>query len=231
LEKAGIKGYALQEVADQNILMVRIKSSTETVGAAEAAVTAALEKGLPDVKFTIESKAAIGSQVSSELRRKAIIAIAISLAGFIGYLAFRFNISFGVAAAAATFHDVLAVLGIVYLLNREINLLIVTALLTLAGYSLTDTVVVFDRIRENLKKERKKSFAEIINQSINEMLSRTIITSITTLVVVLSLFFFGGIVIRDFALTLILGILIGTYSSVFVASPIVYIWHKGKAPR
>ncbi len=231
IEKAGIKGYALQEVAGQNILMVRIKSSTETVGAAEAAVTAALEKGLPDIKFAIESKAAIGSQVSSELRRKAIIAIAISLAGFIGYLAFRFNISFGVAAAAATFHDVLAVLGIVYLLNREINLLIVTALLTLAGYSLTDTVVVFDRIRENLKRERKKSFAEIINQSVNEMLSRTIITSITTLVVVLSLFFFGGIVIRDFALTLILGIVVGTYSSVFVASPIVYIWHKGKAPR
>ncbi len=231
IEKAEVKGYALQEVAGQNILMVRIKSSTETVGAAEAAVTSALKEGLPDIKFTIESKAAIGSQVSSELRRKAIIAIAISLAGFIGYLAFRFNISFGVAAAAATFHDVLAVLGILFLLNREINLLIVTALLTLAGYSLTDTVVVFDRIRENLKKERKKSFAEIINLSVNEMLSRTIITSITTLVVVLTLFFFGGIVIRDFALALILGIIIGTYSSVFVASPIVYIWHKGKAPR
>jgi len=153
------------------------------------------------------------------------------LAGIIGYLAFRFNISFGVAAAIATFHDVLAVLGIFYILNKEINLLIVTALLTLAGYSLTDTVVVFDRIRENMKRYRKLSFAEVINKSVNEMLSRTIITSLTTLIVVLSLYFFGGVVIHDFAFALVLGIIVGTYSSVFVASPIVYMWHKGKAPR
>jgi SecD/SecF fusion protein len=113
----------------------------------------------------------------------------------------------------------------------EITLLIVTALLTLAGYSLTDTVVVFDRIRENLRRNQKMDFASIINLSVNDMLGRTIITSLTTLMVVLTLFFFGGVVIHDFALALILGIIIGTYSSVFVASPIVYIWHKGKAPR
>ena len=231
LKKAGLEGYTLQEVPKENILIVRVKKSVATVGDIEAKITKALKENFPNYRFTIESKTEIGSTVSKELRRKAIIAIAISLAGIIGYLAFRFNLSFGVAAAIATFHDVLAVLGIFYLLNKEINLLIVTALLTLAGYSLTDTVVVFDRIRENLRKYHKLSFAEIINKSVNEMLSRTIITSITTLIVVLSLYFFGGVVIHDFAFALILGIIVGTYSSVFVASPIVYIWHKGKAPR
>ncbi len=231
LNRAGVEGYALQEVPDQNVLIVRVKRSVATVGNVETAISQALESGLPDLKFVMESKAEIGSQVSKELRRKALIAIAISLAGIIGYLAFRFNVSFGVAAALATFHDVLTVLGIFYILDKEITLLIVTALLTLAGYSLTDTVVVFDRIRENLRKQRKLSFAQIINKSVNEMLSRTIITSVTTLIVVLCLFLFGGVVIHDFAFALLLGVIVGTYSSVFVASPVVYIWHKGKAPR
>jgi SecD/SecF fusion protein len=125
----------------------------------------------------------------------------------------------------ATFHDVLAVLGIFYLFNVEITLLVVTALLTLAGYSLTDTVVVFDRIRENLSRRRGK-LGEIINLSVNEVLSRTIITSTTVFLVVVALFFFGGVVLRDFALAMILGVLVGTYSSVFVASPIVFAWRK-----
>ncbi len=231
LKEEGLKGYTLQEVPDQHVLIVRVKRSVATVGNIESRISQALNSRLPGLHFVMESKAEIGSQVSKELRQKALIAIAISLAGIIGYLAFRFNLSFGVAAAIATFHDVLTVLGLFYVLNKEITLLIVTALLTLAGYSLTDTVVVFDRIRENLKKQRKLSFAQIINKSVNEMLGRTIITSVTTLIVVLSLFLFGGVVIHDFAFALLVGVIVGTYSSVFVASPIVYIWHKGKAPR
>jgi len=231
LEEANIEGYALQEVPGQRVLIVRVKKSVATVGDIEARITEGLKKGLPDITFSMESKTEIGSAVSKELRKKAMVAIAISLAGIIGYLAFRFNVSFGVAAAAATFHDVLAVLGIMYLMDKEITLLIVTALLTLAGYSLTDTVVVFDRIRENLRRYGKLSFAEIINRSVNEMLSRTIITSLSTLIVVLCLFFFGGVVIHDFAFALFMGVLVGTYSSVFVASPIVYAWHKGQAPK
>ncbi len=231
LGQSGIEGYTLQEVPKENILIVKVKRSISTVGDIETRVTEALNKALPEIHFQMESKTEIGSQVSRELRRKALIAIAISLAGIIGYLAFRFNVSFGVAAAVATFHDVLAVLGIFYILDKEITLLIVTALLTIAGYSLTDTVVVFDRIRENLKRMGKADFAQIINKSVNEMLARTIITSITTLLVVCTLYFFGGVVIHDFALALLLGVIVGTYSSVFVASPIVYIWHKGKAPR
>jgi SecD/SecF fusion protein len=231
LANTGIEGYSLQEVAGEHVLIVRVKKSVATVEDIETNITNSLKEGFPETQFVMESKAEIGSTVSRELRRKALIAISISFAGIICYLAFRFNLSFGVAATAATFHDVLVVLGILFILNKEITLLTITALLTLGGYSLTDTVVVFDRIRENIKRYKKLSFAEIINRSINEMLSRTIITSLTTMMVVLCIFVLGGVVIHDFAFTLLLGVLVGTYSSVFVASPVVYLWHKGKAPR
>ena len=232
LKEAGLKGFQLQDVKGENLLIVKLRKKAETVGDLEAKVRQILRERFPEHKFRLEAKEEIGSAISKELKRKAIIAIAISLAGIIGYLAFRFNVSFGVAAAAATFHDVLAVLGIFYLLNREISLLLVTALLTLAGYSLTDTVVIFDRIRENIKRYRgKMSFVEIINRSVNEMLARTIITTLTTLLVILAILFFGGVVLRDFALALALGVIVGTYSSVFVASPIVHWWHKGETPK
>jgi preprotein translocase subunit SecF len=133
-----------------------------------------------------------------------------------------------VGATIATFHDVLAVLGIFYLMGREINLILVTALLTIAGYSLTDTVVVFDRIRENMKVRHKEPLESIMNASINEVLSRTIITSVTVLLTSGALFFFGGEVIHDFALAMIMGVVIGTYSSIFIASPTVLLWGRKK---
>ncbi len=142
-------------------------------------------------------KSEIGASISNDLRNKAIIAIIISMLGIIIYIAWRFEFIFGIGATVATFHDVLAVLGIFYLFNVEITLLVVTALLTLAGYSLTDTVVVFDRIRENLARRRGK-LGEIINLSVNEVLSRTIITSTTVFLVVVALFFFGGVVLQGF---------------------------------
>ncbi len=184
-----------------------------------------LNKALPDNHFKVIGKAEIGASISQDLRNKAIVAIIISMLGIIVYIAWRFEFIFGIGATVATFHDVLAVLGVFYLFNVEITLLVVTALLTLAGYSLTDTVVVFDRIRENLARRRGK-LGEIINLSVNEVLSRTIITSSTVFLVVVALFFFGGVVLRDFALAMILGVLVGTYSSVFVASPIVFAWRK-----
>jgi preprotein translocase SecF subunit len=140
------------------------------------------------------------------------------------YIAWRFEFRFGVAATVATFHDVLAVLGMVFVLNKEITLLIVTALLTIAGYSLTDTVVVYDRIRENLRARRKETLGDIMNASINQVLSRTAMTSLTTLLAAAALFFLGGDVLHDFAFALILGIVVGTYSSWFVASPLIYEW-------
>ena len=162
------------------------------------------------------------------LRNKAIQAIIISLAGVIVYLAMRFDIRFGLAAAIATFHDVLVVLGICWLLNVEITLLIVTALLTLAGYSLNDSVVVFDRIRENFRKGENKPLAATINDSINQVLSRTVVTSLTSAMVLLALFFIGGSVIHDFALALLAGVLVGTYSSIFIASPLLTLWKPKK---
>ena len=232
LVQRGFKDAELQQVANENILIVRTKKAEKSVGKEADAIGKALQEDFPELKFAMESKAEIGASVSSALKKAALIAIAISLAGIIIYLGWRFELRFGVAAAIATFHDVLAVLGIFYLLDKEITLLIITALLTLAGYSLTDTVVVFDRIRETMGRGGKRTFGEIINISINEVLSRTIITSLTVFLVVLALFFLGGVVIHDFALALLMGVVIGTYSSIFVASPIVFHWpgkkQKGK---
>ena len=174
----------------------------------------------------------IGPAVGESLQKDARWAVMISLIGILIYIAIRFDFRSGVAATIATFHDVLAVLGIMILLGKEFDLLIVVALLTLAGYSLTDTVVVYDRIRENLKKYRGKAqFVFAVNQSINDVLSRTFNTSITVLFVVVILFFFGGEVLRNFSLALILGVLVGTYSSIFVASPIVVEWEARRPKR
>ena len=230
LNRHHLTDYELQDVPAKNILIVRIKQLKQTVGAAADQVTAALVQGLPDKGFVVESKAEIGASVSKDLKKAALIAIAISLAGIIIYLAWRFDLRFGIAAAIATFHDVLTVLGIFYLLNKEITLLVVTALLTLAGYSLTDTVVVFDRIRENLRSKSKGDIGQAINTSINEVLSRTLITSGTVLMVLVALLWLGGVLLRDFALALTIGVVVGTYSSVFVASPLVYIWPSRRRP-
>jgi SecD/SecF fusion protein len=206
-------------------LMVKVKKSEESVGQMADKLAVILNKSLPQSQFTVVGTEEIGASISKDLRQKAIIAIVISLLGIVGYIWFRFELIFGIAATVATFHDVLAVLGVFYLLDKEITLLVVTGLLTLAGYSLTDTVVVFDRIRENLAR-RRGSLGDIINLSVNEVLSRTIITSSTVFIVVLPLYFFGGVVLEDFALAMVLGVIVGTYSSIFVASSIIFAWRK-----
>ena len=228
LSRGNLSDYELQEVPKENVLIVRVKKSTLSIGQVADQVNATFAKELPKMKFILESKSEIGSSVSRDLRNAALLAIAISMAGILVYLAWRFDLRFGVAAAIATLHDVLTVLGIFYLLNKEITLLVVTALLTLAGYSLTDTVVVFDRIRENLSGKQKQPTGQVINRSINEVLSRTVITSGTVFMVVLALLLLGGVLLRDFALALMIGVLVGTYSSIFVASPIVYVWPSRK---
>jgi SecD/SecF fusion protein len=231
LGENGLDGVSLQQVENENRLIVRLKKSTEKAENLDEQISVIFNENLPGKSFLMESQKAIGSSISEVLRNKALLAIAISLLGVILYLALRFDLSFGVAAAIATFHDVLVVLGMCWLLNIEITLLIVTALLTLAGYSLNDSVVVFDRIRENMKKaehgtSKVREFSDIINISINEVLSRTIVTSLTTGLVLAALFFLGGAVIHDFSLALLIGLLVGTYSSVFVASPVLSLWKK-----
>ena len=222
----GWKDITPQHVEDENRLILKVKTPEERVGHLGKDLTQVLTQEMPDKAFVLESQSEIGSSISAVLRNKAIQAIAISLLGVLCYLALRFDLSFGVAAAAATFHDVLVVLGICWLLNMEITLLIVTALLTLAGYSLNDSVVIFDRIRENIQKKKEDNFFVIINNSINQVLSRSMVTSLTTALVLLSLYFFGGSAIKDFSLTLLTGVLVGTYSSVFIASPILSFWSR-----
>ncbi|MFH0781507.1 MAG: protein translocase subunit SecD [Pseudomonadota bacterium] len=227
--KSGMGEVDLQRVENENRLIVKIKKSETVVAKLAEKVDTILAAELADKGFSIESESEIGSSVSSSLRNKALVAILLSFAGIIIYLAFRFDISFGIAAAIATLHDIFFVIAICWIMNMEFTLLIVTALLTLAGYSLNDTVVVFDRIRENSLKSDKKSFESIINSSINETLSRTTITALTVVFTLLALLFFGGSVIHDFAFALTIGVLIGTYSSIFIASPVLTLWKKNEA--
>jgi len=232
LEANGFKDSELQHFTEGNKLLIQVKKSTTVpLGKVADKIVEIFSKEFKDNKFVVESSTEIGPKVGKNLQHDALIAVIISAIGMIIYLAWRFEFSFGVAAAIATFHDVLTVLGIFNILGKEVNLLLVTALLTLAGYSLTDTVVIYDRIRENLRLRPRDPLGDVMNRSINEVLSRTIVTTITVFLVCLSLFFFGGEVIHDFSLALLIGVCVGTYSSVFVASPIVYEWRKGQKIR
>jgi preprotein translocase subunit SecF len=225
LAKNGITAD-LQEISGANQLLVKIGKTNLAVGKVSGTVEEIFRKEFPANTFTVESSSEIGPSIGDKLRKDTLIAVVISLIGIILYIAWRFDFKFGVAAAIATFHDVLAIFAVFFVLNKEVNLLLITAVLTIAGYSLTDTVVVFDRIRENLHKNMKDSLASIFNFSINEVLSRTIITSLTTFLAATSLLLFGGEVIHDFAFALVVGIVVGTYSSVFVASPLVVVWEN-----
>ncbi len=230
LDVNGYKDSELQQFTEGNKLLIQVKKAS-TEGRAADNIVRIFAKEFSGNKFVVDSTTEIGPKVGRNLQHDTLIAVVIAAIGMIVYIAWRFDFSFGVAACIATFHDVLAVLGIFFLLGKEVNLLLVTGLLTLAGYSLTDTVVVYDRIRENLRLRPKDPLDVVINGSINEVLSRTIVTSLTVFLVLLALFFFGGEVIHDFSFALLIGVIIGTYSSVFVASPIVYEWRKGKKIR
>jgi preprotein translocase subunit SecF len=227
LEKSGFKGASVQQVGEGNKILIKLRESEGT----SDRVQNLFKQDLPNNTFEVDSITEIGPVIGKAVQRDAIVAITVSMIAIIIYIAFRFEFKFGVAAAIATIHDVLSVLGIFYLLNWEINLLIVTALLTLAGYSLTDTVVVFDRIRENLKRNKKDALPQLVNKSLNEVLSRTIITSLTVVIVLIPLVLFGGDVLHDFSIALLLGVMVGTYSSVFVASPILVVWQTKTGGR
>jgi preprotein translocase subunit SecF len=214
LAEAGMESAQIQQLGDSNEFLIR---TPDFEGITDRA-TEVLAGTYGAEGFTMSADA-VGPKVGSELQRKAGIAILMSFALTLVYLAFRFEWRFGVAAIIATFHDITITIGFISLFNLEITLATVAALLTILGYSLNDTIVVFDRIRENLKKRRKDKYRDILNSSINETLPRTVLTSGTTLATLLALFILWGTVVRPFALVLILGIVIGTYSSIFVASP------------
>jgi len=190
-----------------------------------------LVEAFPDREIEIRRTETVGPKIGEELKNRTWAAIVISIFGILIYISWRFEFKFAVGAIIALIHDVVITVGIFSILDKEISLAIIAALLTIVGYSLNDTIVVFDRIRENFSLRRKESYGAMVNISINESLSRTIITSLTTLIVVLFLFFMGGEVIHDFAFALLVGIIVGTYSSVYVASPILIEWQDRIAGR
>ena len=228
LAAGGFPEASLQAVPDENIILIKVSARGKEEKMVGEKVVGLLRQGFPSNPQTVESVSEIGPAIGKKLRTDALFALIVSAAAIILYLAWRFEFKFGVAAAVATFHDVIMLVSIFYLLGREMDLLFITALLTIGGYSLTDTVVVFDRIRENIRLRKKNTFSETINLSVNEVLSRTVITSLTTFVACVALLLFGGVVLKDFSLALAIGIIIGTYSSIFVASPIVAIWRGEK---
>ena len=227
LAKHNLKEANLQEIKDGNKILIKVGKTTLETGKVADAIEDVFKKEIPGIGYIVESSTEIGPSVGDKLRDDTLKAIVISMIAIILYIAWRFDFKFGIGASVATVHDVLAMFAVFYVMDKEINLLFITAVLTIAGYSLTDTVVVFDRIRENLHKDLKGSMPVIFNKSINEVLSRTIVTSLTAFLAALSLFLFGGEVIHDFAFALVIGIAVGTYSSVFVASPIVSMLESG----
>ena len=186
----------------------------------------AVKARFPDREIELRRTETVGPKIGEELKNRTWAAIVISLFGILVYISWRFEFKFAIGAIVALIHDVLITLGIFSIMGKEISLVIVAAFLTIVGYSLNDTIVVYDRIRENFSLRRRESYEKMIDISINQSLSRTVITSLTTLMVVLFLFFYGGEVIHDFAFALMVGIIVGTYSSIFVASPILIEWQN-----
>ena len=220
----GIGNAEIKNFGNSADILIRVQEQ-ETSGAwITDAIKAELSNVFTDNPYVERSKDSVGPKIGAELRTKTITSILIALVGMLIYITWRFEFKFAVGAIVALFHDVIITLGVFSILQLEISLPIIAAFLTIVGYSLNDTIVIFDRIRENLKVLRRETYESIVNTSLNQSLTRTIITSLTTLIVVLILYFFGGSVIHNFAFALIIGVIIGTYSSIFVASPIVIDW-------
>ncbi len=199
---------------------------TDASAVAPAPVIQALQQDFYASNFGVRNVDIVGPQVGAQLRQRAVLATLYSLLGMLIYLWFRFELIYGIAAVVACFHDTLITVGAFSLLNTEISLTVIAAILTLVGYSMNDTIVVFDRIRENIKLLRKDSLTDIVNKSINQTLSRTVLTSGLTFLTVLALFLFGGEVLHGFSLALVIGIIIGTYSSIFIAAPMLVAYQQ-----
>src|SRR6202046_2149715 len=208
-----------------------ISSIDQLNGVADPAVVSQLKQGAYLSGFHVFAADIIGPQVGQQLKRQALLATLYSLLGMLIYLWFRFELIYGVAAVVAVFHDTLITIGAFSLVNQEITLTVIAAILTLIGYSMNDTVVVFDRIRENLATSKRESLSDLVNRSINQTLSRTVLSSGLTFLTVMSLYAFGGEVLHGFSFALVVGILIGTYSSIAVAAPMLVAWQDSRAQK
>jgi preprotein translocase subunit SecF len=224
LQAGNVKDFVIQRF-EQNPNAVLIRTTEDTYDQ----VVNIFKTEMADNHFEIRRIEKVGPVVGKELQKKAILAMVFALAGILVYVGFRFrHFDFATAGVIALLHDVVITLGIALLMGRQIDLLMITALLTIAGYSINDTIVIYDRIRENLTKMKRSSLKDVINDSINQTLGRTILTTAATLLVVISLFIKGGEVLNTFSLCLLIGFIAGTYSTVFIAAPLVLAWEKKK---
>ncbi|MBI3090900.1 MAG: protein translocase subunit SecF [Candidatus Tectomicrobia bacterium] len=230
LSGAGMENAVIQHFGQRDEVLVRLPQTEEDPQKMSDAVRQQIGRAFGKDAFEVQRVETVGPKVGRDLIRQAIMAIVYSMIGLIIYITIRFDFKFGVAAIVALIHDVLITLGAFSITGKEMSLTVIAALLTVVGYSLNDTIVVFDRIRENQRRVRKEGYETMVNASVNETLSRTILTSGTTLIVLVALFFLGGEVIHDFSFALLVGIIVGTYSSIFVASPIVVLWREHQRP-
>ena len=203
--------------------LIRLELGSADQAGFTGVINEALAKKFGTEGFEIRRTEMVGPKVGKDLRKRGLQAIVAALIGILFYISLRFKFRFAIGAVAALAHDVMITVGVFSLTNKEFSLPVLAALLTIVGYSLNDTIVVYDRIRENMRRMRTEAYEKVINRSVNETLSRTILTSVTTLIVIIILFLLGGGVIHDFAFALLIGIFVGTYSSVFVASPVVIL--------
>ena len=229
LKTIGLGESTIQEFGSKKDILIRVERSEEKLEAVGAMVKRSLSGKFHFDDIIVERVEMVGPKVGRDLREKALLSILYAIIGIVIYISWRFEFQYAIAAIIALIHDVLVTMGAFSVLDKEFTLVIVAAFLTIIGYSLNDTIVVFDRIRENLRRKGKRSLSEIINSSINQTLSRTLLTSGTTLLVVLALFFFGGEIIHDFSFALLVGIFVGTYSSIFIASVFLVYWASRKA--
>lgn len=231
-EAAGIKDASVvtydEPATNQVLISLPEQHNENALDAGRGQIVEAL-KAHYNNPFTVRDVQVVGPTVGKQLELQAVKATLLSMAGMLVYLWFRFQLIYGVAAVVAVFHDTLITLGFFALTNQELSLTVIAAILTLVGYSMNDTIVVFDRIRENLRLTHRDSLTDVVNRSINQTLSRTVLTSGLTFLTVLSLYIFGGAVLRGFSFALVVGILIGTYSSIAVASPMLVAWQEWRA--
>jgi SecD/SecF fusion protein len=224
LKPIGLADASIQESAQSGKNYITVRSPLNTSDKVEKQVI----QTMPNAGFKVERSERVGALVGGELAKSSVVALVLGILGILIFVTFRFELSFAVGAIVALLHDVIITVGVFSLLGRELTLTMVGAVLTIAGYSINDTIVVYDRIREGLASGRRGTIEEIMNSSINQTLSRTILTSTVTLIPILCLFFFGGAVLRDFSLAIIVGVVVGTYSSIFIASPIVLWWTRAR---
>ena len=226
LEAMGSKDAMVQKFGGENEFLIRVEKTSTDLEEMSKKIQVSLQERFKDKALEIRRVEVVGPKVGKDLKEKALWAVGLSFLGILIYVAWRFKqVSYGLGGIVALVHDIIVTYGALSIADLEYSLTVLAVILTIIGFSINDTIVIFDRVRENIKKMRKENLETIFNVSINETLGRTILTSGTVMMVVLILFFFGGPVIHDFAFTLIVGLVSGTYSTVYVASPVVLLWH------